>query len=103
MFKIIGARGIGKTKKLIEKASMSDGLIVCKDPTSMLEKIHEYGYSRIQVVSYKDYKEYFKNKTENEINYSDKPVFIDELSCFMKYLDNNLKGYTDCVEFKIEY
>ena len=104
MLKIVGGRGIGKTKELIEKASKENGIIVCKHPTSMLEKIHTCGYTReIHVESYDGYKEYLQGKNIVQSIFMEKPIFIDDLSCFMKYLDSNFNGYSECIEYRREY
>lgn len=42
---IIGSRGIGKTKALIELASKNNGIIICQNATHMREKAKAYGYN----------------------------------------------------------
>ena len=52
---ISGNQGSGKTRVLVAKAAHSNGVIVCGDVERMIEKIHAYGYTGIDVVSYDEF------------------------------------------------
>jgi len=52
---IIKGPGCGKTKELIEIAAEEHSVIVCQNVDRMLEKIHAYGYTGIEVISFADY------------------------------------------------
>lgn len=78
---ISGARGTGKTKRLIEEASTMNGTIVCKYPEKMLEKIFYYGYRGVQVIGYD---QYLSNTDTASSNY-----LIDEIEDFLSFLSND--------------
>lgn len=52
---IVGQRGTGKTKKLIQDAAAVDGIIVCKNPEFIVNKMHAYGIVGLRVISVKEY------------------------------------------------
>lgn len=52
---IIGHRGTGKTRELIEYASQHGCTIVCGDVDKMIQKVHAYRKVGISVISYLDF------------------------------------------------
>ena len=90
MIKIIGTTSTGKTGRLLLLAKENNGIIVCKNPDKMREKAHAYGLTGIEFIGYGDY--IFIPKD------NDKPVYIDDLSEFLKVYDKNITGYTEIFE-----
>jgi len=86
---IKGPVGSGKTKELIAVAAESgNSVIVTGRVESIIEKIHRYGYTNIQVVSYEE----FLHEAKKDLNY-----FIDKMDDFIEYLSANvgeIAGYT---------
>ena len=95
MKQIIDDRSTGKTSRLFLLAKESKGIIVCKNPAAMREKAIGYGIVGIDFISYKDYPKVMAANI-------DKPVFIDELSAFLKYCDPNFEGYSETLDKKQE-
>lgn len=87
MYKIIDDKGTGKTSRLMLLAKENGGVIVCANPTKMIEKAHFYGISGIEFLSYQEYISLYK------LNSIKQPVFIDELDSFLKNFDPNIVGY----------
>lgn len=85
MYKIIDKRATGKTSRLMLLAKEQNGIIVCKEPILMRQKAYDYGIVGIDFISYYDF---------NPIYEYDKPVFIDEIDLYFKYLNSAIKGYT---------
>ena len=85
MYKIIDKRATGKTSRLMLLAKEQNGIIVCKEPILMRQKAYDYGIVGIDFISYHDF---------NPIYEYDKPVFIDEIDLYFKYLNSAIKGYT---------
>lgn len=86
MYQIVGTRGIGKTKKLLETIQEKGGIVVCKDPIKMREKASFYGCSGLTILSYQEYIE--SEKTGEAIYIINLQEFVEH------YAKNNLKGYT---------
>lgn len=87
MYRIIDSRGSGKTSKLMLLAKENNGVLVCANPYAMEAKARAYGLTGFSIISYHDY--------INDIyDYSKTKCFIDELEEFVKYLGNDLSGYT---------
>lgn len=93
MYRIIDGRGTGKTSRLLLLAKENNGIVVCKNPDHMREKAYAYGLTGIDFVSYKDFDRDVSESYESGNTYS-KPVFIDELDNYLKYLQFNIQGYT---------
>lgn len=86
MYRIIDNRGSGKTSRLMLLAKENHGILVCSSPYVMAEKARAYGLTGFDIISYCDYLQQ---------NYPvEKKCFIDELEMFVKYLGNDLSGYT---------
>ena len=85
MYKIIDKRATGKTSRLMLLAKEQNGIIVCKDPILMQRKAYDYGIVGIDFISYFDFQPMYEY---------DKPVFIDEVDLYFKYLNNSITGYT---------
>lgn len=94
MKQIIDDRASGKTSRLILLAKEAGGIVVCRHPDVMKEKAIGYGITGVDFVSYRDYPTFMLSNK--------KPVFIDELSCFWKYIDPNFIGYSESKEDKRE-
>lgn len=87
MYRIIGKRGTGKTKKLLMKAKETNAIVVCKDPTRMVEKAYHYGITGLNFLTYLD----FMNRG---IHFHGK-FLIDDMDAFVATaLTNNIIGYT---------
>lgn len=87
MYRIIGKRGTGKTKKLLTKAQETNAIVVCKDPTRMVEKAYSYGITGLNFLTYLDF-------MHRGINFHGKFV-IDDVEAFLATaLTNNIIGYT---------
>jgi len=86
MYQVIDVRGSGKTGRLMLLAKENNGIFVCSNPDAMTYKAHAYGLTGFDIISYYDYLNH---------NYEQgKMVFIDELDMFVKYLGDNLSGYS---------
>ena len=90
MKQIFDDRASGKTSRLILLAKEAGGIVVCRHPAAMKEKAIGYGITGVDFVSYQDYLDFIVS--------NEKPVFIDELSCFWKYFDPNFIGYSETKE-----
>lgn len=91
MYRIIEGRSTGKTLRLMLLAKENNGILVCANPYAMREKAHAYGLTGFDIVSYHDY--------FNDIyDFKTKKCFVDELESLVKYMGNNLSGYTISVE-----
>ena len=86
MYRIIEGRGTGKTSRLMLLVKENNGILVCANPHAMKVKAHAYGLNDLEIISYNDY--------HNEDYDLDKPCFIDELECYVRFLGGNLNGYT---------
>lgn len=78
MVKIIDGNGTGKTKKLMEIASDSNGVFVCRDVIEYTEKAGAYGITGLEIISYNDY---FNRRFSQE-----KPVFINKIDNYLMYV-----------------
>jgi hypothetical protein len=91
MFIVYGERGIGKTKKLIEQAVETNGIIACRDPEHMRARAHSYGITGLTVVSYEEL-------ANRKIVHPSKPVYIHDINSFIEYNFQEVKGFTICTE-----
>lgn len=71
---IVGTNSSGKTRKMLEEASESGAIVVCKNPYSMANKANAYGIFNLEFVSYEDFL---------ETNFYNEKIAIDELGDFM--------------------
>ena len=87
MKRIIGPRGTGKTKELMQVAQENEALFVCANPQAMRVKAHNYGFIGIDFI---DYIEFFNG------NYVEAPYVIDDLERFIRAVvdASNFIGYT---------
>lgn len=85
MYRIIDKKCSGKTSRLMLLAKEQNGIIVCKEPMLMRQKAYDYGIVGIDFISYYDFKPMYEY---------DKPVFIDEIDLYFKYLNSAITGYT---------
>ena len=93
MYQIIDKRASGKTSRLLLLAKENNGIVVCHSPYMMQEKAYAYGIVGIDFMSYDEYSVFQKTNT----SYG-RPIYIDELSMFLKYMDPNFAGYSESVE-----
>ena len=87
MYRIIDGRGSGKTSRLMLLAKENNGILVCSNPDAMKYKSHAYGLVGFDIVSYYDL-------LNGELKGKHKPIYIDELEGFVKWLDSNVDGYS---------
>ena len=86
MYRIIDARGTGKTSRLMLLAKETGAIIACSNPSAMRQKAYAYGITGIEFISYKDL---FTD------NYDEEKIMIDELELFAKYCTEiEIVGYT---------
>lgn len=90
MIRIIDDRSTGKSGRLILLAKENNAIIACSNPHAMKEKAHNYGIIGVEFISYYDYSE-----RKYDLR---KKVYIDELEMYVRYLDDNVCGYTLSVE-----
>lgn len=86
MKKIIAERGTGKTAQLINLAVENNGVIVCENPTHVVNKGYEMGITNLTVLSYGQY--------SIEKGNLQQPVYIDDVDSYFAELDANVAGYT---------
>jgi hypothetical protein len=87
MYRIIDNRATGKTGRLMLLAKEHNAIIVCKDPNHMRDRAYAYGITGIDFMSYGEFHNYSRTKV-------DKPILIDELDMYLKYIENKIIGYT---------
>lgn len=92
MIKIIGDSSTGKTGRLFLLAKENNGIIVCKNSESMRVKSHAYGITGIDFINYETYIEHMKYTQPNT-----RPVYIDDISDFLRVYNKNIAGYTETV------
>ena len=97
MTKIVGNRSTGKTGRLFLLAKENNGIIVCKNVDNMVAKAHRYGLIGIDFISYSDYIKAI-NDPNIEFNINHSPVYIDDISEFIKAYDIHVVGYSDTLE-----
>lgn len=86
MYRIIDARGTGKTSRLMLLAKETGAIIACSNPSAMRQKAYAYGITGIEFIGYKDL---FTD------NYDEEKIMIDELELFAKYCtETEIIGYT---------
>lgn len=86
---ISGARGTGKTTKLLEMAAKdSNSIIVCRNPERLKEKAYSLGIVGLEFI---DYKQYLTEISQGKFNSS---VYIDEPLNMLKSVIGEIKGIT---------
>lgn len=86
---ISGARGSGKTTKLLELAAKEkDSVIVCRNPERLREKAYSLG---IVGLNFMDYKEYLNCLLNGSFG---SPVYIDEPLNMLKSVIGEVRGIT---------
>ena len=96
MKKIIDRRGTGKSSRLFLLAKENKGVIVCQSPTLMREKAYRYGITGLDFINYEEY--FVWNPPEIGELVVNRPIYIDDLSSFLKHMDNTIAGYTESEE-----
>lgn len=71
---IIGGNSSGKTRKMLEEAKKNNAVVVCKNPSAMNIKAHNYGIFGLNIVGY-----------DAVDDIKDEKVAIDELNEFFKH------------------
>ena len=88
MKKIVGKRGIGKTKELIEFAVDNECIILSANDDNLREKVVSMGYSPMMVMP-------FTPHTLEIVNDKNLNVVIDDIDlCMIDIFKERLKGYT---------
>ena len=88
MLKLIGDRGIGKTKELIEFAVDNNCVILSANDNKLREKVVSMGYSPFIVAP-------FKPDVLGKILNSDVNVVIDDIDCIFSFMfGERFKGFT---------
>lgn len=85
MKRIIGERGTGKTRQLMEYAQKVNAIFVCYNPYAMHQKALEYGITGLTFIDYAEWK--MRMKEDREEKY-----VVDELDRLLNRY--NLVGYT---------
>lgn len=84
---ISGAKGTGKTRRLLELASFNKGVVVCEDPEVMRHRAHKCGITGLYIISYEEY-------VSGEFS---QPVFIHDVTKFVSKLSPDVRGYSICI------
>lgn len=107
MKRIVDYRGTGKTIALMEEAYNNNGIFVCQNPFHMREKAIEYGFSKLNIMSFNDF---IENIHDNNISWVNKTIkgykdpegrkfYVDEIEGFINFIClNTLGGYTLSLE-----
>ena len=94
---IIGQRSSGKTRKMLEAAKESGAVVLCKNPTAMIEKARNYGIFGVEILGYGDIVSHdIKNGTF--VAYREKIAIDDMKEFFAWYFGTNLDAFTLTVE-----
>lgn len=88
MYRIIGERSSGKTRKLMEIAKQDNAYFVCENPKAMENKAYNYGITGITFVSYETF---YTKMLIGDDNFA--PVVIDDLDNYFTYVGKVI-GYT---------
>lgn len=91
MYKEIGVKGNGKTRRLLEYASKNKSIVVCSMPKAMEEKAREYGIGNIECISYSTFLD-VRHKLKGQT------IVIDEIEGLLERLSTDIVGYTLGVE-----
>lgn len=91
MYRVMGGRGTGKTRKLMEIAKKEGAIFVCSNPYSMEQKAKNYG---IIGLTFMGYSEFLKRTlgVKEQVKY-----VVDELEIFIPHTMNTyntLVGYS---------
>ena len=76
MIRIIAGKNTGKTYKLLEEASKTNGTVICSNPHAMAEKARAYGFKGINFIAYTDFFLYKSNCNINN-DYEEGSLFYD--------------------------
>ena len=88
MKKIVGKRGTGKTKELIEFAVDNNCVILSANDENLREKVIAMGYSPMMVLP-------FTPQTLEIVNDKNLNIVIDDIDlCMIDIFKEKLKGYT---------
>ena len=84
---IIGGRGTGKTRKMLEWAKENNAVVVCRNPIAMENKAHNYGIVGLRFVGY--------NEIGYDNNIVDRKIAVHNLKDFFFYrFGANLDSFT---------
>lgn len=84
MITIIGARGSGKAKQLLEQARENNAIILTKDKRGFEVKKKSYGYEDIKILDYED--------LENDDYDLSQPILIHNIEAALDYLFDRYYG-----------
>lgn len=88
MKELIGSRGTGKTKRLLDFAHRENAVVVCRNPSAMRQKAHAYGLTGMHFAGYEDF-------LPDGTAFDGENMVVDELADFVSYLmRGRLLGYT---------
>ena len=90
MDKIIGEKGTGKTRRLLEMAKDNNGIVICENVEEMTKRAYRLGIVGIDFMDYRDYVYELVNLT--------KPVYIANINNFLKAFDHDIAGYSLTLE-----
>lgn len=90
MIRIIGTRGIGKTRKLLQEAQEKNATVVCSNVKRYAEKAHAYGIVGLNFVTYEEYLSSFDN--------DDVLYMVDDVEELLRYLPGTVIGFSCNVE-----
>lgn len=84
MITIIGTRGSGKSKQLLEQARANNAIILTKDKRGFEVKKKSYGYEDIDILDYED--------LENDNYDLARPILIHNVEAVIDYLFDRYYG-----------
>lgn len=84
MITVIGARGSGKAKQLLEQARENNAAILTKDKRGFEVKKKSYGYDDVEILDYDDL------EADNYELY--KPILIHNVEAILDYLFDRYYG-----------
>lgn len=90
MDKIIGGKGTGKTRRLLEMAKDNNGIVICENVEEMTKRAYRLGIIGIDFINYRDYIYRLDKLT--------KPIYIANINNFLKAFDNKVAGYSLTLE-----
>lgn len=84
MITIIGARGSGKAKELLEQAHANNAIILTKDKRGFEVKAKAYGFNNIKILDYED--------LENDDYNLTQPILIHNVEYYLDYMTDRYYG-----------
>lgn len=96
MLTIIGNRGSGKAKQLMEAAAKTNGTILTQNKRALYVKAHAYGYDNLNIIDYEDLR-------NPRIQIPDSPIYVhngDKVLTWLleKYYGISIAGFSATLE-----